>query len=277
MRLSLITDEMDQDLGRVITRLAGTNVRGLEIRSMWDTPPHRLTTEQLDRIRDALALNGYANAGFCSAVGKCLAPANEFEEEFLIHELRTALIQANRLSAPHVRVFTFLRAGSPDPVGAAHVWRRLLGSVSADQVRIAFETGTRSNTPTLNHMSIFLQELEHTGVGILWDPGNTAFSGFDSVPFPRDYETARGRISHVHVKDPSACGEYVRLGTGMLPWKAILERLAYDGYLGWISLETHWRMDRVLSPEERDEPWGNRFSQGGWDATLQCLEILTRF
>jgi hypothetical protein len=50
--------------------------------------------------------------------------------------------------------------------------------------------------------------------------------------------------------------------------------LAAQGYDGWVSLETHWRLDRVLTGPERDEPWGPGISGGGLEASRICMEVL---
>lgn len=100
------------------------------------------------------------------------------------------------------------------------------------------------------------------------------FSGFDSVPFPREYELARARIRHIHVKDPGGTDGYVRVGDGLVPWSAIVRRLAADDYPGYLSFETHWRHDRVLNQAERDQPWGAAFSDGGCEATRECVRAL---
>ena len=79
----------------------------------------------------------------------------------------------------------------------------------------------------------------------------------------------------MHIKDPAGTARYVRLGDGDLPWPAILQELSGTGYCGWLTLETHWRRDRDLSPGERDEPWGEGISAGGLEASRECMAVLS--
>ncbi|MFD1052057.1 hypothetical protein ACFQ1S_44050, partial [Kibdelosporangium lantanae] len=49
-----------------------------------------------------------------------------------------------------------------------------------------------------------------------------------------------------------------------------------DGYTGWLSLETHWRIGRVLTQQQRDTPWGKEFSDGGYEASVECMRQLDK-
>src|SRR5215831_3660587 len=201
MKLAIISDEFDQDVTSVARYLSGTCVRGVEIRSLWDCPPHLLTLDHLDRARRCIAVHNLECAGFCSPVGKCPLPKNDSQ----IDEVRNALIhaieQAVRLGSPHLRIFSFIRKGVPDPRWAARITREILAGVDTKGVRILVETGTRTNTPTVRHALQFLEVVENK-MEILWDPGNSVFSGFEPNPFPIDYEIGRRHIRHIHVKDP---------------------------------------------------------------------------
>jgi sugar phosphate isomerase/epimerase len=176
-----------------------------------------------------------------------------------------------------VRIFSFYRTDPtvPEPERAAAQAREVLGPVQLpDGVRLALETGTRSNTPTVRLALRFLDTLGDERIGVLWDPGNTAFSGFDPSPFPADFAAGSDRIVHVHVKDPRGTARYVRLGDGDLPWPQILAGLDAADYDGWLTLETHWRRDRELTPQQRDEPWGEDISAGGTEASAECIAVL---
>ncbi|HET7232366.1 MAG TPA: sugar phosphate isomerase/epimerase family protein [Longimicrobium sp.] len=91
---------------------------------------------------------------------------------------------------------------------------------------------------------------------LTWDPSNAYCAGVE--PFPHSYEVLRPYIAYVHVKDcrrllPDAAApagwkvyrDYGRayatapLGQGAVNWTGILERLAADGYDGFLTLEPH--------------------------------------
>ncbi|WP_280265306.1 sugar phosphate isomerase/epimerase family protein [Nocardia wallacei] len=273
MKLAVLGDEISQEIDLVTEVASAAGAAGVEVRSVFGRPPGKLTDSQLRQIRRTLNDKNLTVAGFAPPAFKCRLPVTDQECADVAAELRGFIAQATVLGAPHVRIFTFFRNGEPNPVRAAHAAARVLSEVSAD-MPLLVETGTRTNTPTMRHTIEFLEHVNRPELGILWDPGNSVFSGRDPRPFPNDYLAGRELIRHVHVKDPDGTAGYVRIGTGDLPWPDIIYRLAEDGYSGFLSLETHWRIGRVLSAQERDQPWGDAFSRAGQQASIECLRIL---
>lgn len=274
MRLAIINDEIHQDLDTAVRVVRSTGFSGVEIRSVANVPPHLLSDEQLAEARATIAEHGLAVAGFCPPALKCALPRTDEEIGGARALLVRAVEQAALLGAPHVRVFSFYRDGDPDPVTAARVAARVLDGVDLSGIHLLVETGTRTNTPTMALTMTFLEALGRDDLGILWDPGNSVFSGWHPAPFPEEYHIGSGLIRHVHVKDPAGTTGYVRLGDGDLPWADIVAALAADGYEGWLSLETHWRHGRALTQRERDEPWGDAFTDGAYLASVECMHLL---
>lgn len=278
MHRSIISDEASQDLDDAISLSLEFGFEGIEIRSVDGCPPHDLNDNQLAQIRDRLAAHGLAISAFCPPALKGAIPTTLPGILDATRLVARSLDQAVILGTPNVRIFSFYRDGpDPQPEAAAQVARQVLQPLDLPSgVRLLLETGTRTNTPTLQLARRFLDELGDPRIGILWDPGNTVFSGFDPRPFPHELEGAP-LVDHVHVKDPDGTRGYVGLGNGDLPWPDILSYLITAGYEGWITLETHWRMDRVLTGQERDQPWGSAISTGGLAASRECMRRLNAF
>jgi sugar phosphate isomerase/epimerase len=274
VKLAVINDELSQDIHVAAAHTARLGFGGLEIRSAGGVPPHLMDDARLIEVREAVTGQGLEVVGFDPPALKCALPRTDAESARVRELVVDAIRRAELLGAPFVRIFTFYREGDPDPRGAARAAREVLDGVPFDRVPLIVETGQRTNTPTMRHTLEFLDAFGDDRLGILWDPGNSVFSGWDPAPFPQDYAAGRDRIRHVHVKDPDGRRSYVCLGDGDLPWPAILGTLAEDGYQGWLSLETHWRIGRVLTPEQRDEPWGEAFTAGGFDASTACMRLL---
>jgi sugar phosphate isomerase/epimerase len=146
-------------------------------------------------------------------------------------------------------------------------------TVDDAEIEIVVETGTLTNTVRASDLAAVLLALQRPFVGALWDPGNGVYSAMDPDPLLA-YGTLREWIRHVHVKDPLGQSHYAPIGRGSTPWKEIVGRMATDGYRGYLSLETHWRRERILSKEELDCPWGNTFSAGGKEASSLCMAAL---
>ncbi|MDR7551322.1 MAG: TIM barrel protein, partial [Armatimonadota bacterium] len=94
--------------------------------------------------------------------------------------------------------------------------------------------------------------------------------------YPESYETLKGHLWHIHIKDArrnptSGAVEAVALGDGQIPYRDIFRRLLNDGYAGFASLETHYRAGGALSEEAARLPGGTAFSEGGLEASIFCL------
>lgn len=277
MRLSIIGDEMHQNLYRVIDAVKTYGFHGIEVRSVWNTRPDKLTEDQLTEIRDSIKNAGLSVAGFDSPCLKTPLPRTDSELEAARNSILHAIEQARLLESGFVRIFTFFREGEANPKLAGKVAKQILDGIIPDDIEIYIETGMRTNTPTMKHMLQFLDVIGDNRLGVVWDPGNSVFAGADKHPFPADYKAGKDLIRHVHIKDPIGQWEYTRLGNGDLPWPQIIRALANDGYDGYLSLETHWRIGRVLDQHQRDYPWFDTFSANGYEASIECMQQLLKY
>jgi sugar phosphate isomerase/epimerase len=275
MRLCVLTDEISQDLDEVLEVCVRHGYPAIEVRSVWDTPPHQLTLRQCEEIAARARDHGVTVAGLASPVFKCALPEGAGDLARCADLLAWSLEQCSALGTGLLRIFSFLRSRAPDVPAAAAAMDSVLSRVPGEGVVLGVETGTRTNTPSASHTRQLLGLLERSGVGVVWDPGNAVFSGFgDGGDLDGLRELPEGLLVHVHVKDPLGVHEYVQLGRGTLAWPEILAALAERDYRGHVSLETHWRPGRVLTADERDRPWGRGFSAGGRLATEECMPTL---
>jgi sugar phosphate isomerase/epimerase len=275
MRPCILTDEISQDLDEVLEVCDRQGFSAIEVRSVWNTPPHELTLRQCEDIAARAKARGISIAGFASPVFKTALPTGPEDlarsETLLAHSLK----QCAALGATLLRVFSFFRQGAPDVPAAAEAIEAVLNKVPTDSVTVGIETGTLTNTPTAALGQQLVDTLARPNVGVLWDPGNTVFAGFgDGGDLGGLPDLRPANLVHVHVKDPRGTGGYVELGHGDLPWPAILSGLTERGYHGYVSLETHWRTQRALTKKERDEPWGEGISEGGREASEVCMATL---
>jgi sugar phosphate isomerase/epimerase len=274
VKLALIGDEASQDLGVALALVRAHGFHGIEIRSVWDTPPHLLAADQCRRIREQVEAAGVELVAYDSPVFKQPLPRTRREHEAALRLLETSLEVARALGSPPMRIFSFYREGPPRPEPAAEAMAALLDQVACADVPLLVENGTRSNSPTASALAELLGLLAPRPLGALWDPGNAAFSGLEQASPLQAREALGPHLRLVHVKDPRGTGHYTRLGRGDLPWAAIAAGLRADGFDGFLSLETHWRLGSALTPALRDEPWGAAFSRGGRRPTSVCMATL---
>lgn len=253
MRLSVITDEISQDLDLALGVCADLGIRTVELRAVGGTNIVSHDLGSLQRIKSTLADGDFDVCAISSPFLKChlydggapqgamhsATPASR-EEQWGI--LESSLRVARLLGAPVVRAFSFWRAEKPEEV------REEVADVLADAARRAESAGLvlgLENEHTCNigtgiEAGWVLGRIASPSLGVIWDPGNEAMLG--SRPFPDGYGHIRGRIAHVHLKDVDVEGNWVRVGTGVIDYPGQLRVLAEDGYAGVLSLETHYEV-----------------------------------
>ncbi len=266
---AVITDEVSQDLDEVLDFCLRHGIRGVEIRSVWGRPPLDLSDDDVARIRARCDEAGVMILGFDSPVGKVEAPVTGDALAVERERLSRSIDLAEQLGAAWIRVFTFLKDPDLDRDRLAALLNELYGDHLGPE--LLFETGTETNSPTATATATLLRQSDlGRRPQVLWDPGNTLFAGHSEKP-SEALDALGDLLGHVHVKDPLGTERYVAVGDGHLDWSEIVNLLDQAGYEGWLSLETHYRVDRELTAQERRYPWGTGFSVGGAEATSRCL------
>lgn len=282
MKTAVITDEVSQNLDVVLRFARDFKLDGIELRSLWNKPPHELSEEEVslldNRCRDA----GLKVCGIASPVFKCdIENAEEIENHSRI--FRTTLELAKRLESPLIRVFTGWRRTNSRELhsrAAAAFREKLIPMTEGTGIILGVENEYSTNVADGGESAAFMQTLGPAPVRIVWDPCNILYMPSFSDPFDIHYPKVRGLVGHYHVKDalrregedPPA--EAVPLGDGAARLKDTLRALQADGYDGWVSLETHWRMEQKLTEEVTRSPMGAGFSAGAEPASRECMKRL---
>ncbi len=253
MRLSVITDEISQDLDRALEVCEDLGVRTVELRAIGGANVVSHDQSSLQQIKTALEEKDFDVCAISSPFLKChlygdgtpqgamhfASPASR-EEQWGV--LERALNVARLLGAPVVRAFSFWRV--PDPASVrGEVVRALVQAVERAQeagLKLGLENEHECNAGTGAEAGWVLDRIPSPSFGLIWDPGNEAMLG--STPFPAGYSHVRDRVSHVHLKDVDDEGNWTKLGTGTIDYLGQLGALAEDGYTGALSLETHYEV-----------------------------------
>lgn len=281
MKTAIITDEVSQELDDVLRFAHDFQLDGLEIRSLWNKPPHQFTDEEVALVRDKCREAGVKICGVASPVFKCDI---EKEEELAAHvEIFCRCLRlAESWNAPVIRVFTGWRRENNKelfPVVARAFRERLLPLVEGKPVVLGIENEYSTNVADGEECETFLAEVDSDQVTLVWDPCNILYMPGSGDPFEVDFPKVRRKVGHYHVKDavrvegdPPA--ESAALGDGQARLREILKGLAADGYDGWVSLETHWRMQQKLGEDVTRSPMGAGFSAGAEPASRECMKRL---
>lgn len=273
----MITDEVSQDLSKVVKFAVEHGFDGVEVRTLWNLRPHDLV-EKSGEIRRELAGAGLSVSAIASPVFKCsLESDREVEDHLRI--LKRCIELAKALDTLIVRVFTFWRSGSLDERLEA-VLERFAPAVDIagdEGVILAVENEPSTHVNNGRRLRQFLEAVGKPGVvrGV-WDPGNDVWDPEGERPYPDGYSYVRGLFVHVHVKDgrrTEVGHEFVPVGEGEVGWLEQVRALVRDGYSGYLSLETHWR-PKQLPRELVEMPGGVAYSETGEYASSVCARNL---
>jgi L-ribulose-5-phosphate 3-epimerase len=251
MRLSVITDEISQDLEHALEVCEELRIKTVELRAVGGANIVSHDRSSLERIKDILQEGGFGVCSISSPFLKChirgdgspegdthFADSASREEQWQV--LERSIEVARLFEARLVRAFSFWRVDDPTEVRAevAEVLAEAVRWASAAGLKLGLENEHTCNVATGAETEWMLDRVGSTSLGVTWDPGNEAMLG--STPFPEGYSHVRGRVAHVHLKDVDADGNWAKVGTGTIAYPGQLRALAEDGYEGVLSLETHY-------------------------------------
>lgn len=279
---TFISDEVSQDLPVLRAFVREFKLPGIELRSFSGRAFKDLTREDVAAIGAAANEDGWKIFGCSTPVFKCElddAAGTQAHREIF----KRSLDVARALNCDLLRVFTFLRQPNPlEPKRLDRVAEGLQGLVDLAKgsgVRIGIENEHSCFVATVEEMEAVLARVPDPSVGAIWDPCNVLYVPGAAVPHASDLARLGKRLFHLHVKDavrrsPATSNALIAvgmpIGTGEVDWRSHLRVLQATGYKGMLSLETHWRLEKI------DEsllhlPAGYGFSHGGEPATRICL------
>jgi len=284
--ITFITDEVSQELPVITEFIREFRLTGIELRSFGGRAFKDLTPADVAAIGAASRDEGWRVYGCSTPVFKC-----ELDDATAIAAHREifkrSLDVARELKCDLLRVFTFFRSANPsDPAKQLRVVEQLRGLLELAEgsgVRLGLENEHSCLAATAEETAAILAPLPADRIGAIWDPCNVLYVPGAAAPMPADLARLGSRIFHLHVKDAVRrsgavrSGELIAVGTpvgvGDVDWRAHFRALQAMGYRGLLSLETHWRLEKI------DEsllhlPAGHAFSHGGEPASRTCLHTL---
>lgn len=279
MRLAVITDEVSQDLAKVLELAGEFNLSGVEIRSVWNKAPHELGKSEVTLIKQLVSDYGMEVCSIASPFFKCdYGDETQYSEHMEI--LRKCIDLAGELNAPIIRIFTFwLKPPFPSWDEIVEKLLPALKLVESTNLTLGIENEPSTMATNARKVVEVLTRLNHPQVKAVWDPGNDVFDPDREFPFPDGYEAIKPWIAHIHIKDGKWDAEGKRfvptpIGEGEVDYLGQFKALVRDGYEGYLSLETHWRPTTQLPEEIVQMPKGEQFSYMGDVATRECLTKL---
>lgn len=278
IKLSFITDEATQDLREAIAFARLHGLSGVELRSVEDTPIDRISPEKLREYKRLLDEAGLTVCSLASSFYKCMPDEAAGELE----KLSRLCDAADILGCDTIRGFAFFAdaAGPRITEKIVAAFGPAIGMLRERGKRLLLEADPSVNTTNHASLAALLERIGSDVVGAIYDPGNDVYDPFRETPYPDGYEAVKKWVRHVHIKDAVRNEQdepyCVCIGTGWVDYPGLIQALNRDGYEGWMSLETHYRVGSEISEELMTRPGGAAFSEGGLGATAESAEALRR-
>jgi len=275
-KTSVITDEISQDLKVAAQMAREYGLQGLEIRSVNEKNPFQMSKEDTKFVKSVADDFGFEICAVSSPMYKCdfndLATRKVHEETF-----RRMMETMHDWGTTRIRTFDFfnMHDGGAHQDEIVELYHKLADVAEDAGVTMLLESEPSVNSVNIQLLVDFLKKVNRKSVQAVYDPGNEVADVNAPWPYPTGYELLKPYLRHVHVKDLKRGAEMtpVPLGEGDVDFHGIFAALKRDGYDGWVSLETHYRIKR-MSDEDLVRPQGSSFSEGGFEASRLYLDRL---
>lgn len=279
MKLSFITDEATQSFDEALTFAKEEGLNGLELRSVENMPIDQVPLERLRSWRLRLDRAGLSVPCIAGSFYKCSAYDLEAHDQEM-EKLARLCDAADILGCDFIRGFAFFRpeSGALSSSHLASLFESPAELLHRRNKRLLLEADPGVNTSNHQSLAELLSLLPAEVFGAVYDPGNNLYDASHEEPYPEGYKWIKPYLFHVHVKDviyeKDTMPVCVAPGKGLVDWPAVLQGLEADGYVGWLSLETHYRKNVRLSENLMRLPQGNAFTKGGMEATVESARAL---
>jgi sugar phosphate isomerase/epimerase len=250
-QLSIITDEMSQNIDQVIETINEFGVKFVELRKVWGKNITLFTNEELNKLKKIVNDKGMGFSMISGPFAKCLLPNSKAaisqgksfnrNVEYNLSFFDRFLEMSNMLETPNIRIFNFFKTGSK--INDEN-WKLMM-----DTLRPFVEKAEKSGktlllenehvcfADTIEHTLRFFEEMNNKAVKLNLDPGNF-FSVKDSTT-PESYEIfyQKGLVGHIHIKDPKFRVPFVGskfgvVGRGKINYIRLLQQAISHGFMG---------------------------------------------
>lgn len=255
-RLSVLTDEISDDLETALDWCVDRNIRHVEVRMVDGANAANLSEDQAKGAAEKIRKRGLTVSALASPIFKCaLDPDRPVEtgdmfgakeEDIPAHfaKLDRAIPLARIFGTSMIRVFSFWREKEPakyfDEI-AGHL-RKAAAVAEREKVLLGLENETACNGGYAEEVADIVHRVNSPALRVMWDPGNEDYGA--KTAFPEGYAHVKGLIAHCHLKDVVLDADNtprcVPIGSGRVKLREQINALEKDGYTGLYTLETRY-------------------------------------
>jgi len=245
-RISAITDEIGRSQADAIAFAKEHGLQWVELRTVPETKQEFafLTEPELKGYAAQLGANKLKVSLLKTSILKFpwpeLSPADQNLEanqkrwDRRREDLGRAIVASQVLGVDKIRVFTGARVAKPEMAlpRIVQTMSELIPLAENARVRLVIENEPSQNVGTCAELKAVMELLPSKAIGFNWDPQNAL--ALQEPPWPGGYaQLPTARMLNAQIK-----AEGLGDGPGNLNWRAIMEAMQRDGYLGEISLAT---------------------------------------
>jgi sugar phosphate isomerase/epimerase len=277
-QLSVITDEITQDLGHALEVAAEDfGVDRVELREIWKKNIVNLDEKEVAEAQRLLKKFNLKVTDIASPLfkvdwpgapiskyspkGDSYAASFSFAQQDEVLERAAAMARA--FGTNKVRLFDFWRLEDDQPYrkDMDEKLREISDKAAKKAIVLVLENEYECNTASGPESARTLAAVQNKNFLLNWDPGNAARLG--DKAFPQGYALLpKNRIGHMHLKDVTrnADGTYdwECMGRGMIDYVGQFKAMLRDGYRGTMSLETHWNGAGNMEESSRQSMAGTK-------------------
>jgi sugar phosphate isomerase/epimerase len=250
-RISIVTDEISQDLLEVRGFLRENDIHAVELRCIAGRRVPDVSASDRGELRAWARAGDPAVLAVSPGTFKCDVEDHVEIRRQLEETLPAAIELARDLDAAFLVTFGFHNPSGKPPDGIALDALREAASACADaSLPLLVENEPGFLAGSADETGRLLAAVAHPNLYVNWDPLNG--NEFDAPRLEAGLRALFGRVRHVHVKNGNLrpgrlLAECCTLREGAIDWRghlALLRELKYEGYLG---VETHFEPVRENS------------------------------
>lgn len=257
-QLTVITDEISQDLDHALDIAQKYKIESVEVRTLWNTNIAFLSDDELTQMQMALEKRKMRLSVVCSPFGKCFLPdswlANTHinsltrNPDYNLSLFDRLIYIADFFHTPFIRIFNFLKNGlkvrENEWVSMINNLRPYVERAEKAHKILILENETNTFADTIARTLKLFDEIQSPALKLNLDPGNFYSIREDTTADAYEIFYEKGLVAHMHVKDPKFhlpfVGSYFHVvGMGKIDYVALFKQAKEHDYTGLFSLETH--------------------------------------
>ncbi|MFX0098537.1 MAG: sugar phosphate isomerase/epimerase family protein [Candidatus Hodarchaeota archaeon] len=252
-QLSVITDEIGQDIEEILPTLGKYEISAVELRTIWSKNIINFSDDELQKLKAVLDENKIKVSNIAGPIFKCVVPWSrlhgifskkfDFNVELSRQNLEREIEIAKILDSSRIRTFGYLgkaKVTEDQWNTLVHDLTKFVDLAKQEKITVVLENEMMSPIRDMESTKRILNDIDDPYFKLILDPGNYYFAGeIHEFDF---YDEILDRVGHHHIKDAKktlGIKHFTVVGEGVLNYAEYFKYWTKKNYKGYYSLETH--------------------------------------